>query len=293
MTWRAWARGPAGWGVAALGIFTLVALVGYGVFGLNPHRIPPSLLGFWQISYAFFAQVHIVLGALVLAVALVPWAGVRWVPSLVAVFLLSFSAEHLGTGTGLPFGEYSYTALLGARMGDRVPWLIPLSWFLMAFPSWVMARHLFPERRVPRLLFAAVLLTLWDLALDPAMSYQAPYYWQWADPGPYYGMPWINLAGWMGTGLLLMAAMEALGARRWGVAVPPSWAAAYYGVTLLMPFGMLMVEGLWGAVVVTVVAYGVAGAVAWKVLGRGDEAGGAVRTEAAPPVQPQVEEVAP
>ncbi len=259
-TWPSWVGRPEGWGVGALLLFTVVAILGYAVFGLHPQRVPQPLLGFWRISYNFFAQVHILLGAVALFWVLFLRAGARWIPAAVAVCVLSFLAEHLGTGTGLPFGEYEYTHLLGAKIGGRVPWVIPLSWFLMALPAWLMARATFPgaDRRVARIAFAAVLLTLWDLSLDPAMSYQMPFYWRWADTGPYYGMPWINLAGWLGTGLILMVAMEALGVERWGRDLSSSWAAAYYGATLLMPIGMVVVEGLWIALAASVVAYAMA-----------------------------------
>jgi uncharacterized membrane protein len=250
-----WHRGPVGWGLWALLLFTLAALVGYAVFGLHPERIPESLIGFWRISNAFFAQTHILLGTVVLGIALVHWAGVSWLPAFGAVYLISFLAEYFGTGYGIPFGLYEYTSLLGYKIGDRVPWLIPLSWFLMALPAWILARRTFPESALPRILFAAVLLTLWDLALDPAMSYQAPYYWVWADTGPYYKMPWINLAGWLGTGVLLMAAMESLGVRKWATEIPVRFALAYYGLTLLMPLGLIVVDGLWIAVVATLLAY--------------------------------------
>lgn len=257
-----WSRLETGGLLLLLG-FTVTALVGYGLFGLRPDRIPESLLGFWRVSYAFFAQLHILIGAVVLGVLLVARARLRWVAAFVAVFVLSFLAEHLGTGTGLPFGHYEYTSLLGPRIGGRVPWVIPLSWFLMALPAWVMARATFPRDGswLPRIAFAAVLLTLWDLALDPAMAFQSPYYWVWAETGPYYKMPWINLAGWLGTGVLLMGAMELLGARRWASRLPLNWMVAYYGITLLMPLGMIVLEGLWIAVLATAAGY----AAAWGV----------------------------
>lgn len=252
-----WGRTVVGWGVGALLLFTLAALAGYGIFGLNPERIPASLIGFWRISYAFFAQLHILVGAVALGVALVYWAGWRWVPAFLAVYLFSFLSEFFGTGYGIPFGMYEYTSLLGFKIADRVPWVIPLSWFLMAVPAWILARETFPgaARWVPRIVFASILLTLWDLALDPAMSYQAPYYWVWTDTGPYFKMPWVNLAGWLGTGVVLMGAMELLGIREWSRRIPPTFALAYYLVTLLMPLGMIVLEGLWLAVLVTVLAY--------------------------------------
>jgi putative membrane protein len=103
----------------------------------------------------------------------------------------------------------------------------------------------------------AYLLTAWDLALDPAMSYLTPY-WVWEDSGPFYGMPWVNLAGWMGTGIVLMAILEALGSRRWGTRLPLSWLTAYYAVVLLMPLGMVLAAGLWWSVLAVAAALGAA-----------------------------------
>jgi len=258
-----WLRGPAGWGFWLLAGFTVVALAGYGIFGMHPHRIPPSMIGFWQVSYSFFGRFHIVVGGVALALALFPWTGIRWLPSLVGVYLLSLGAEFVGTGYGIPFGYYEYTSLLGARFGGRVPYVIPLSWFLMALPAWILANGAFrgEARAGARIVFAAFLLTIWDLPLDPAMAFQAPLYWTWQTTGPYYGMPLINLAGWMLTGAVLMVAMEVLGIRQWGEKIPQTWAFAYYGITLLMPLGLVFLEGLWLAVFVTLatsaLAYGV------------------------------------
>jgi putative membrane protein len=102
----------------------------------------------------------------------------------------------------------------------------------------------------------AYFLTAWDLALDPAMSYLTPY-WIWEATGPFYGMPWVNLLGWMGTGMVLMAVLEGLGARRWGPSISLPWAAAYFGVVLLMPLGMVAAAGLWWAVLATALALAV------------------------------------
>lgn len=251
--------------IAGLLLFTAAALLGYWAFALHPEWLPQQerALKFYSISFRFFAQIHIAVAALALAVPLVRRGGAKWIPGFVGVFLVSFLSEFVGTGYGIPFGGYGYTALLGAQLGGRVPALIPVSWFLMAVPSFVLAQAALGRRSVAvRIGAAAVLLVIWDLALDPAMSYLTPY-WVWEETGPYYGMPWMNLVGWFATGVVLMAILSWLGGARWREWVPPRFSAAYYGAVLLMPLGMVLAAGEWLAVVVTLIAVG-----AWAGLTR-------------------------
>lgn len=246
-------------------LFTIIAVLGFWVFGLNPARLPQTewAVAIYQRSFPWFARGHILISAVVLFIALARHSGFRWLSALAVVFVLSFTAEHVGTGYGIPFSGYEYTGLLGARLLGRVPYVIPLSWFLMAAPSWIVARRTFPEaaQAVPRILSATFLLVLWDLALDPAMSFLTPY-WIWENPGSFYGMPWVNLAGWAFTGVLLMVALELLQRRTdWAGGLPVRWAAAYYVAVLLMPLGMVTAAGLWWSTAATLGAL----AVAWGI----------------------------
>ena len=81
--------------------------------------------------------------------------------------------------------------LLGVKWFDRVPLLIPLSWFTMAVPAFALSYFTFrhSSQVFVRIIFGALLLTVWDLSLDPAMSYLTTY-WNWGESGPFYGMPW-------------------------------------------------------------------------------------------------------
>lgn len=259
------ARRPATierWALGTLFGFTAVAIAGYAFFGLRPWNLPQGSWAteFYSVSFPFFARTHIVLTAGVLFLALFRGAGARWLPALAAVYAVSFIAEHVGTGYGFPFSGYGYTGLLGPKLAGRVPYVIPLSWFVMSAPAWIMARETFRGARqaVGRVVFAAVLLVTWDLALDPAMSFLTPY-WLWETPGPFYGMPWVNLAGWLLTGIVIMTVLEALDrvGGGWSGEVSPRWAAGFYLAVLLMPLGMVTAAGLWGAVAATVGALGV------------------------------------
>ena len=68
-----------------------------------------------------------------------------------------------------------------------------------------LGRH---SSRATRIVAGAATLTAWDLFLDPQMVAEG--YWQWARRGRYRGIPLSNLAGWLLTGVGLMALLELL-----------------------------------------------------------------------------------
>lgn len=256
------APGRIGWTVTGgFLVFTLLAVTGYATFGLHPERLPESDLArsLYAVSFRRFAQLQIILAFLAVAIGLQEATGTRWVPAVILVSGVAFLAEHVGTGFGFPFGGYRYTGLLGPRLGGRVPILVPLSWFVMAVPSFGIASRFLPGSRArwKRIGIATALLVAWDLALDPAMSFLTPY-WIWEAPGLYYGMPWLNLAGWTVTGLAIMMALEILGAQRWMAGLSVSWFVALYSGVLFMPLGMVAAAGHWLAVMVTLFGVGVA-----------------------------------
>ena len=53
--------------------------------------------------------------------------------------LLSFAFEWVGESTGWPFSPYHYTGVLGWKIGGRIPALIPFAWYMMFYPSYVIA----------------------------------------------------------------------------------------------------------------------------------------------------------
>jgi putative membrane protein len=50
-------------------------------------------------------------------------------------------------------------------------------------------------------LVSAAAFTAWDLFLDPQMVGWG--YWVWAEPGGYFGIPWINFSGWFVSAALI------------------------------------------------------------------------------------------
>jgi uncharacterized membrane protein len=262
---------PERFALVLLYLCTVSALVGYATFGLHPALLVgrPEAAAFYAIAFDLFAQLQIWVAWAALVVYLSLRAGWRWLPAFAAVYLISLGSELMGTTSGIPFGEYRYTEALGAKWLGHVPIVIPLSWFFMALPSYALARAALPGagRGAARVLLGSLLLLSWDLSLDPAMSH-ATAYWVWSEPGTYYGMPWLNLFGWYVTGLALMAALALLRSDRWVEGLSLRWLAAFYLGNLLLPLGMSVAAGLWGAVAATLGAAGVALVVGRELSGR-------------------------
>ncbi|HLP90970.1 MAG TPA: carotenoid biosynthesis protein [Nostocaceae cyanobacterium] len=126
--------------------------------------------------------------------------------------LISLTSELLGTSTGFPFGHYSYLSGLGYKIAGLVPFTIPLSWFYVGFVAYLLARVGLEVDKKPSLLrhvgavmLGSLLLTSWDFVLDPAMSQTTLPFWFWEKPGAFFGMPYQNFAGWLGTGAVFMS----------------------------------------------------------------------------------------
>ena len=236
---------------------SVISLVGVAVFARHPERLgasPSAARAYgWMLLVAPKAQILIAFAAI--ALVLFRRVGARWLGAFGAVYLVSLASELAGTTIGLPFGPYRYTDGLGLKWLGHVPVLIPLSWFFMALASYAIARERWPRDadRVRRAVFAASVLLSWDLALDPAMSLVTPY-WLWGTAGPYYGMPLLNLFGWFVTGVALMIVFATMRVDHWIGKLSGPWLIGYYGANLLLPLGLCVVAGLYGAVAATLVA---------------------------------------
>lgn len=120
--------------------------------------------------------------------------------------VVSWGFEQAGVATGAIYGPYHYTAVLGPKLG-HVPLLIPIAWFMMIYPSYIIANLLVDGRPLAfrpgilRLVWLALIgglvMTAWDLSIDPILSGPNVKAWIWHDGGPYFGVPVQNFAGWL------------------------------------------------------------------------------------------------
>ena len=119
---------------------------------------------------------------------------------LALVFIVSLLFESVGVATGWVYGPYHYTDKLGLKFLNLVPYLIPVAWFMMSYPSFVIADRLVPSvwNRWQRIFSVAAVdglaMTAWDLVMDPIMV--AGGNWVWDIKGAYFGIPMQNYWGW-------------------------------------------------------------------------------------------------
>ena len=95
---------------------------------------------------------------------------------------------------------YKYTDKLGVKFLGLVPYLIPIAWFMLSYPSYVIADRLVPSgwKRWQRILAVAVVgglvMIVWDAVMDPIMV--AGGNWVWNIKGAYFGIPPQSFWGW-------------------------------------------------------------------------------------------------
>lgn len=144
----------------------------------------------------------------VFSILLWTWGSRRTWFAAGVILVGAWLVEYVGHTTGFPFGAYAYTERLQPQVGG-VPLLIPLAWLMMLPSAWAVARRIVRQRAVAWnnglafVLISALALTVWDLFLDPQMvGWQL---WVWDQPGGYFGIPWVNFAGWLAASALITA----------------------------------------------------------------------------------------
>ncbi len=186
-------------------------------------------------------------------------------------FVVSLGMETFGVRTGWVFGAYHYTQkLMGPRFGGLVPLVIPLAWFMMMYPSWVIARALWQKLgdrsrgqawKIAAL--AGLAMTAWDVLMDPLMVHIGQ--WVWETPGGYFGIPARNFLGWWLTVFITVGLFETWAAPeplRERQEAPLGWMLVLYGLIGGSNLVLSVQRGLTGSALA-----GFWAMVPWLVLG--------------------------
>lgn len=174
-----------------------------------PERVP------WQIVAPILAVMAFAHASLEIG-----WR--RALGYLGAAVIISLLFESVGVLTGLPFGRYFYTPVLGLKLFGLVPWVIPITYFAILYPSWLVActalgvdLRSFDPRRLGwasvavTALVSALAMTAWDVTMDPVMVHEI-HAWVWVDGGAWFGVPFSNFVGWVLVNAIIVLAWALL-----------------------------------------------------------------------------------
>ncbi len=254
---------PLFWVHTALIVFSTIALVTF-VADLLTGQASPELTAWiqqepnatvYRLGWTYSGPTYIVIGVMAaLAHAVWLFGGRRAALMFGVASLIALGSELLGTSTGYPFGGYRYTDMLGYRILGLVPFPIPISWTYILYCGLAMCGRLLPARddmrtRLVWAVVAGLILTAWDVAMDPAMV--VTNHWVWFEPGQFYGMPYTNWIGWLVTGIVIAWVMMLFVkpsefARQ---AAPSRFPIALYAVNGIMPIAICARYGFTWAVV--------------------------------------------
>ena len=120
---------------------------------------------------------------------------------------IGFVAELIGSKTGLPFGTYDYTDVLGLRVFG-VPAVVPLAWAMFGWLALLCARRVGGGWSGAAV--GSLVLVAWDLFLDPQMIRLGA--WEWRETaGPWLNaVPLVNSVGWFAVGLVMVRVLLAV-----------------------------------------------------------------------------------
>jgi putative membrane protein len=166
---------------------------------------------------------------------------------------IAWSFEQAGVLTGAVYGPYHYTEYLGPKLGE-VPLAIPMAWFMMIYPSYVIANLILSGRSTGtaagiRNLLAltaasAVFMTAWDLVIDPILSGPSVRAWIWEAGGPYFGVPLQNYAGWLLTTFTVYLVFRFVEQRRAQAMGAPPEPARLVAALPVAIYGLMLVSEL-------------------------------------------------
>ncbi len=161
--------------------------------------------------------------------------------------VIEFLAEYLSTHWGFPFGRYDYT---GFTRGDElyvsnIPLFVPVTFCVVVWAGRSLAQVGMRARRPGALIvFGAVTAAALDLIIDPMTlrgnSWFLGRLYTFEADGPWFGVPWSNLGGWVLVSAVVLWVDELFEVGRERVVEPlrgPTLAAVIAGFFLLLALG--------------------------------------------------------
>ena len=176
--------------------------------------------------------------------------------------ILGWLAEEMGSRYGWFFGSYTYTEVLGPRVGS-VPFVIALMWFALTYIGYVIANLIVWQvpsdgaaplgQTLVQSLLAAMVVTAYDLGADPYMVFKLKAWIMTKTDVGWFGETLQGFAGWMFVSFVIVFLFR-LSLRRWpsaSVAPAASIKPRDVAVPLAIYGGNLLFQALLGVPIET------------------------------------------
>ncbi|MFD1553718.1 hypothetical protein DNU06_10005 [Putridiphycobacter roseus] len=118
-----------------------------------------------------------------------------WGLALLIAFLLGVITESIGVKTGLLFGDYAYSDLLGFKMFE-VPFTIGLLWGSLNIAAKNLAQKITANKYVVAVL-AALIMVIFDWVMEPVATHL--HFWDWQENV----IPLYNYISWFFVSLVI------------------------------------------------------------------------------------------
>ncbi len=147
--------------------------------------------------------------------ALGQWRGRELAAFALVCFVISNLFENLSVMYGFPFGGFHHSEATGPRLFN-IPLLATPTYMAMGYISWSVAQVLVGRTQPARwrnrvwsaAIIAAFVFTMWDFSND-AVFHTINKAFFYDHPGPWFGVPVSNFAGWLLTTVLIYGAFGA------------------------------------------------------------------------------------
>lgn len=120
-----------------------------------------------------------------------------------AGILVAYALEEFGVHTGIIYGRYYFTSMMGPKL-DVIPVALVCLWILLLYLAYTITNLILDGSPVQtnfshsRIIFGAIMgalvVTTIDLNADPFAAENG--WWVWQDGGAYFGVPYHNFVGW-------------------------------------------------------------------------------------------------
>lgn len=115
---------------------------------------------------------------------------------MIIAFVIGFGIEAIGVATGVVFGDYTYSNILGPKL-LATPLIIGINWLILIYASGTIV-SVIPGSNVLRAIVGAVLMVVLDLVIEPVAVKLN--FWSWSAGE----IPVLNYFMWFIVSLVLL-----------------------------------------------------------------------------------------